>query len=235
MTGLSFLVDSLVGAFRLIVGGDPEVYSAVLVSVQVAATSTVICSLIGLPLGYLLAVRRFRGRRLAVTLVNTLMALPTVVVGLFVYAFLTRRSLLGPLDLLFTRKAMVIGQVVLALPLTVALGCAAISSLDRAVRETAQTLGAGRLQTTLTMMWEARFALLACVAAVFGRVVGEVGISMMLGGNIAAATRSITTAIAMETSKGEFSLAMALGLLLLLVALAANFLLRHLQGRDRGA
>ena len=231
MSSTAFLVDALTSALKLIFSGDAQVGSAVFVSLQVAGTATVICTVLGVPLGFGVAVGRFRGRQLVITLLNTLLALPTVVVGLFVYAFITRRSLLGPLDLLFTKKAMVLGEVVLALPIVVALTSSAVASLDRAVRETAITLGAGRLHTSFTMVWEGRFALMAAIAAAFGRLIGEVGVSMILGGNIAASTRNITTAIALETSKGEFSLAMALGIVLLTVALGVNFLLRYLQGR----
>jgi tungstate transport system permease protein len=229
--GFGFLVESLTNAVKLIFSGDAKVYSAVLVSLQVSCASTVLCTLVGVPVGFAVAVGRFRGRQLLITLLNTLMALPTVVVGLFVYAFITRRSVLGPLDLLFTKKAMILGQFILVFPIVVALTNTAVSSLDRSVRETAITLGAGRLQTSLTMLWEGRFAVMAAIAAAFGRVIGEVGISMILGGNIAARTRNITTAIALETSKGEFSFAMALGIMLLLLALGVNFLLRYLQGR----
>ena len=231
MSGITFLFDAFENAAVLIFSGSDQVYSAVFVSLQVAGTATVICALLGVPLGFAVAVGRFRGRQVVITLLNTLMALPTVVVGLFIYAFITRRSLLGPLDLLFTKKAMIVGEVILALPIVIALTSSGIATLDRAVRETAMTLGAGRLQMSATMMWEGRFALMAAIAAAFGRLIGEVGISMILGGNIAASTRNITTAIALETSKGEFSLAMALGIILLAVALAVNFLLRYLQGR----
>jgi len=231
VSGFGFLVKALLGAFRLIVSGDYGVYSAVSVSLQVSCASTLLCTLVGVPLGFAVAVGRFRGRQVVITLLNTLMALPTVVVGLFIYAFITRRSVLGPLDLLFTKKAMILGQFILALPIVVALTSSAVSSLDKSIRETAITLGAGRLHTSLTMLWEGRFAVMAAIAAAFGRVIGEVGISMMLGGNIAANTRNITTAIALETSKGEFAFGMALGILLLMIALGVNFLLRYLQGR----
>ena len=231
MSSTDFLVDALTNALKLIFSGDAQVGAAVFVSLQVAGTATVISTVLGVPLGFGVAVGRFRGRQLVITLLNTLLALPTVVVGLFVYTFIARRSLLGPLDLLFTKKAMVLGEVVLALPIVVALTSSAVASLDRAVRETAITLGAGRLHTSFTMVWEGRFALMAAIAAAFGRLIGEVGVSMILGGNIAASTRNITTAIALETSKGEFSLAMALGIVLLVVALGVNFLLRYLQGR----
>lgn len=231
MGGADFIVDSMGNAIGLIFSGEPGVFSAVSVSVQVSLAATIICTLLGVPLGFAVATGKFRGRQLLITLLNTLMALPTVVVGLFVYAFITRQSLLGPLDLLFTRKAMILGEVILGLPIIVALTNTAVTALDRQVRDTALTLGAGRLRVSATMLWEGRFGLLAAIAATFGRLIGEVGIAMMLGGNIAAHTRSITTALALETSKGEFSIAMALGIILLTVALGVNFALRYLQGR----
>lgn len=235
LSGGNFIFEALVSAFKLIFTGSLKVYSAVGISLQVSCVAILIASALGLPLGFLIATRRFRGRQLVITLLNTLMAVPTVVVGLLVYAFITRQSFLGPLDLLFTRKAMVIGQVILALPIVVALSSTAISSLDRSIRETALTLGAGRLRVSLTMMWEGRFALMAAIAAGFGRVIGEVGVSMMLGGNIEGYTRNMTTSLALETSKGEFAVAMALGIVLLAVALGVNFFLRYLQGRGEEA
>ena len=235
MTGTGFIFEAILNAFKLIFTGSWKVYSAVGISLQVSCMAIVIATCLGIPLGFLIATKRFRGRQLIITLLNTLMAVPTVVVGLLVYAFITRQSFLGPLDLLFTRKAMVIGQVILALPIVVALSNTAISTLDKAVRETAVTLGAGRLRVSLTMMWEGRFALMAAIAASFGRVIGEVGVSMMLGGNIEGYTRNMTTSLALETSKGEFAVAMALGIVLLAVALGVNFLLRYLQGRGEDA
>ena len=234
MSGDSIIVGGLWRALGLIFSGDARVYEAAWLSVWVAGVSTCISSAVGLPLGFLIAVRRFRGRGLVITILNTLLALPTVVVGLFVYSALRRGSLLGPLDLLFSPAAMIVGQVILALPIATALGLAAISSLDPAARETAFVLGASGGRVLLTSAWEARFGLAAAVAAAGGRLIGEVGVSMMLGGNIAGYTRNLTTAIARETSRGEFDLAIALGMILLAVALAANFLLRHLRGREEG-
>lgn len=231
MGGLGFLFDALISAVKLVFTGDGQVYEAVFVSLQVSGIATVICAVLGVPLGFIVAVGRFRGRQIVITLLNTLLAVPTVVVGLFVYAFVTRGSVLGPLDLLFTKKAMVIGEVLLGLPIVAALSSTAIASLDRSARETAVSLGAGRLRVSGTILWESRFALMAAITAAFGRLVGEVGVSMMLGGNIAGHTRNITTAIALETSKGEFSFAMALGIVLLSAALGVNFALRYLQGR----
>ena len=235
MEGLSFLLDSLLEAWNLMIGGDMQVMSATLISLRVSTIATVLCTLIGMPTGLLLAIRRFRGRQLTITLLNTMMAIPTVVIGLFVYSMLTRRSLFGSMDLLFTQTAMVIGQTMLGLPLLISLTASAFTSLDRSVRDTAITLGADRVWVWTTMIWEGRFALVAAVSATFGRLIGEVGIAMLVGGNIAWQTRNITTALALETSKGEFSRAMALGVILLLLALCVNFLLRYFQGRGESS
>ena len=230
----SILIDGLRQALRLIASGDARVIEAVVVSVWTAGTATVIASALGLPLAFLLALKRFTGRELTVTILNTLLALPTVVVGLFVYALLSRRGVLGPFDLLYTPWAMIAGQVILALPITAALGQTALASLDPAACETALTLGASPGRVLVTVAWEARYGLLAAVAAAGGRLIGEVGVSMILGGNIAHHTRNLTTAIALETSKGDFALAIALGIILLVAALGLNFILRWLQGRREG-
>jgi len=226
----SILIDGLRRALALIVSGDARVLEAVTVSVWTAGTATVIASALGLPLAFLVALRRFRGRELIITVLNTLLALPTVVVGLFVYSLIRRGGLFGPMDLLFTPWAMIAGQTILALPITTALGQTALSSLDPAAGETALTLGASPHRILSTIAWEARYGLLAAVAAAGGRLIGEVGVSMILGGNIAHHTRNLTTAIALETSKGEFALAIALGMILMVLALGINFLLRRLQG-----
>jgi tungstate transport system permease protein len=231
MEGFSFLYDAVVEAWHLMLGWDRQVLSATTISLRVSMLATLLCTIVGLPIGLLLATRRFRGRQLTITLLNTMMAIPTVVIGLFVYSLLTRRSLFGSMDLLFTQTAMVIGQTMLGLPLLISLTASAFNSLDRSVRDTAITLGADRVRIWTTMIWEGRFALVAAVSATFGRLIGEVGIAMLVGGNIAGQTRNITTALALETSKGEFSRAMALGIILLLLALCVNFLLRYFQGR----
>ena len=227
--------EGFAGALRLLFTGDAHVYGAAFTSVWIAATSTVVASAIGLPLGFTLAAARFRGRETVITILNTLLALPTVVVGLFVYGLIRRGSMLGPLDLLFTPGAMIVGQVVLAVPIVAALSHSAFASLGPAPRETAVLLGASRARVCVTMVAEARRGLLAAVAAAGGRLIGEVGVSMMLGGNIAGYTRNLTTAIALETAKGEFAFAVALGIVLLALALGANFLLRRLKGREEVA
>ncbi len=231
----SILLDGLRRAVELIFSGDPRVYQAVFASVWVSCTATVVASALGLPLGAIVALKRFRGRELVITVLNTLLALPTVVVGLAVYALVRRGALLGPLDMLFSPSAIIAGQIILALPIVTALSQTAMSSLDPAAMETALSLGASRHRMLWTVAWEARFGLLAAVAAAGGRLIGEVGVSMILGGNIEGHTRNLTTAIALETSKGEFGVAMALGMILLALALGLNFLLRWLQGHKEEA
>jgi tungstate transport system permease protein len=208
-----------------------DLITIVFTSLRVSLTATVLCILIGMPLGYLVATREFTGKQTLVTVLHTLLSVPTVVIGLFVYSLLCRGSLFGEFRLLFTLTAIVIGQVVLALPIIVSFTHSALAGVDPAARETAVTLGAEGPQVTLAVLREARFGLLAAVAATFGRLVGEVGISMMLGGNIFGYTRTMTTAIALETAKGEFALGLKLGGILLVIALCVNVLFRRLKGR----
>ncbi|MBW2737930.1 MAG: ABC transporter permease, partial [Deltaproteobacteria bacterium] len=156
---------------------------------------------------------------------------PTVVIGLFVYSFISRRSILGSLDLLYTQKAIVIGQIILVLPIVATLTIAAISRIDERYRKTAMTLGANRRQTACVIFREARFGIVAAVIAAFGRVIAEVGISMMLGGNARGFTRTMTTAMALEYDKGEFILAVALGIILLVLSFSINLIFHFFQGR----
>jgi tungstate transport system permease protein len=228
---MEFLLPSLAEAFRMLRSLDPELYFIVYVSLYVSFFSTLVASVLGVPLGFLIAVKEFQGKRVVITLLNTLLALPTVVIGLLVYAFLSRRGLLGHLGLLYTPWAIVIGQVILILPWVSTFTLAAVSRIDTRYRRTAMTLGAGPLQTSLAIAREARFGILAAIIAAFGRVIAEIGIAMMLGGNIKGFTRTMTTAMALEHNKGEFVLAVALGVVLLAVSLLLNSLLQLLQGR----
>lgn len=214
--------DALGTAVSLLLTRDPQIVSAVIVSLQVAVLGTVLASAIGAPAGFWIAMHDFRGRRAVEMLLNTATALPTVVVGLLIYALLSRRGLFGGLDLLYTRAAMVVGETVLIAPLMAALTLAVVSGADPRIRETALTLGAGPARAAWTVAAETRRGLLAAVATGFGRLISELGIALMVGGNIAGATRTMTTAIALETSKGEFALGLALGCLLLGVALVVN-------------
>jgi tungstate transport system permease protein len=216
------LIDAFHAAFGLLAARDPQVTSAVIVSLQVAVLGTVLATLLGAPLGFWVAMREFRGRRGVELLLNTATALPTVVVGLLTYALLSRRGLLGDLGLLYTRSAMIVGETLLIAPLMAALTLAVVSGADARIYETALTLGASRWRAAFTVAAEMRRGLLGAVATGFGRLISELGIALMVGGNIAAATRTMTTAIALETSKGEFALGLALGVLLLVVALVVN-------------
>ena len=212
---------------------DPEFLVVVYVSLKVSSTSTLIASIVGVPTGFLLAFTEFRGRRLLITILNTLLSLPTVVVGLFVYAFISRRGVFGVYDLLYTQKAMVIGQVILIVPIVTTFTIAAISRIDERYRKTALTLGANLLQTAWLILREARFGIAAAIIAAFGRVIAEVGISMMLGGNAKGFTRTMTTAMALEYDKGLFVLSVALGIVLLTVSFVVNLFFNYFQGKAR--
>jgi tungstate transport system permease protein len=226
---LDYILNGFRQALSLIVHLDPEVLRISLVSIKVSTASTLLAALVGIPLGFCIAVHEFRFKRAVVILLNTLLALPTVVVGLTIYSFLSRRGPLGFCHLLFTPTAMIIGQFILATPIVAALSMAAVGSVDRRVRDTALSLGASGRQAAAAVLREGRYALFAAVIAGFGRVFAEVGVSMMLGGNIRFYTRNITTAIALETGRGEFALGIALGIILLSVAFGVNILFQSLQ------
>lgn len=214
--------EALAAALHLLATRDPTVVGAVAVSLQVALLATLLATLLGAPLGFLVGSGRFRARRALEVALNTATALPTVVVGLLVYGLLSRRGPLGGLELLYTRGAMVIGETVLVAPLMAALTMALVSGADPRIRETALTLGASRLGAAWAVLRELRRGALAAVATGFGRLISELGVALMVGGNIEHATRTMTTAIALETGKGEFALALALGFILLGVALLVN-------------
>ena len=230
---MGFLIDSFLSALLLIWSLDPELLVIIVVSLKVSSTSTLIASLVGIPVGFLISFREFRGKRLLITVLNTLLALPTVVVGLFVYAFISRRGIFGPLDLLYTQKAMIIGQVMLIIPIMTTFTISAISRIDDRYRETALTLGANVFQTAWVIVREARFGIVASIIVAFGRVIAEVGISMILGGNAKGFTRTMTTAMALEYDKGEFVFSVALGIVLLAVSFAVNVFFNYFQGKAR--
>ena len=217
-------------AFRLLLTGDPDLWAIILVSLKVSLVGMLIASPPAIGIGYLLATASFRGRKLLIQLNQGLLASPTVVVGLVLYLLLSRQGIFGSLHLLFTRRAMVVGQIIIALPVLVAFTLAAVQGADPRVHETTLSLGASRLRTAITTLAEVRFGVMAAVFSAFGRVVSEIGCSLMVGGNIAGFTRNIPTAIALETSKGEFAQGVALGFVLLAAALVVNFSLAFLQG-----
>jgi tungstate transport system permease protein len=228
---LNSLSSSVSDAFVLILAMDNDVAQAVWTSLYTSGFAIVLAALISIPAGLFLGISRFAGRRIVITLLNTLMALPTVVIGLVLYGMLSRQGPFGDYGLLFTPMAMIIGQTVLATPVVASGVLAAVAGSDSRIMPTALTLGATPLRAALQLLKEVRFGIMAAVIAGFGRVIAEVGVAMMLGGNIRGTTRTMTTAIALETSKGEFSFGLALGVILMLVALLVNLVLNLLQQR----
>jgi tungstate transport system permease protein len=220
-------------ALWLLLSGDPEVWRITFLSLQISLTATVMSLLLGIPLGTYLALAEFPGRRLALSLVNTGMSLPPVVVGLFVTIFLWRSGPLGFLRLLYTPTAMIIAQVVIAAPIVTGLTVAAIQQLNPKLRLQILALGASRTQLVWLLPREARLPLLAAIMAGFGGVISEIGASMMVGGNILGHTRVLTTATVMETGKGNFDVAIALSVILLLLIFAINAMLTYTQQRRR--
>lgn len=220
-------------AFWLLVAGDPEVWRITVLSLQISLSATLISLLIGIPFGTVLALTQFPGRRLAISLVNTGMSLPPVVVGLFVTILLWRSGPLGFFRLLYTPTAMIIAQVVIAAPIVTGLTLAAIQQLNPKLRLQIVALGASRIQLVWLLLREARLPLLAAVMAGFGGVISEIGASMMVGGNLLGHTRVLTTATVMETSKGNFDIAIALSIILLLLIFLVNAVLTYTQQRQR--
>jgi tungstate transport system permease protein len=223
--------DGLTRAAGLVLGGDPEVALVTWLSLRVSGAATVISLLVGLPLGTALALGRFPGRGLLVTLVNTGMGLPPVVVGLFVSILLWRSGPLGVLELLYTPAAMVLAQFVIAVPIVAGLTLAAVQQIPDAFRLQMLALGASRAQLVWVLVREARLPLLAAVMAGFGAVISEVGASLMVGGNIRGQTRVLTTATVLETSRGNFDVAIALSVILLALTFLVNWALTWIQQR----
>lgn len=226
---MDFLLEGFLEGMMRVFQGDPLVYQAAWVTLRVSLGATLIASLIGVPLGYLLASISFRGKGFCTILLQTLLGFPTVVIGLLVYGFISRRGPLGFADLLFTPSGIVIGLVILALPITAMFTMTAVSGIDPRAREMALTLGASPFRATWTLFLEVRFGLVSTLLASFGRVASEVGIAIMLGGNIEGYTRTLTTAIALESMKGEFGFGIALGVLLLTLVFLTALLSRYAQ------
>jgi tungstate transport system permease protein len=218
-------------AFSLLLSFDPHVWAIINISFSVSFVALLITIIPSIILGFLLAFNHFRGRWIVTNLVQTLQSIPTVVIGLIVYLLLTRNGVLGDLKWLFTQKGMILGQMLICAPVLIALSQAAFSSVDRRAWETSRTLGASWLRAVWTLCRELRVPLLLAIIAGFSRILTEVGCSMMVGGNIMNVTRNIPTAIALETSKGDFAQAIALGLVLLILALVLNFILGSLRGK----
>lgn len=228
---MDFFLDGIRQGAALIMQGDSEVLGITLFSLKVAAISTLVSCLIGVPLGFLVGTSRFWGRRAVITVLNTTLAFPTVVIGLWVWGATSRQGPFGGMGILYSIWAIVIAEVILAVPIAAALTAAAVQNVDPRVRRTALTLGAGPLAANLAVASQARFAIISAVVVAFGRVLAEVGAATIVGGNIRHQTRTLTTAVALATSQGDFAMAMALGLILLSLALTVNVLLQMVQGR----
>ena len=230
---MDLIFEGIKKAFWLLITFDPEVMRITLLSLQVSGAATLISLFIGISVGTTVALSKFPGRRIVVSLINTGMGLPPVVVGLFVTIFLWRNGPLGILGILYTPTAMIIAQIVIAAPIVMGISLAAMQHLPPKLRLQILALGATRLQMVWILVKEARLPLLAAVMAGFGGVISEVGASIMVGGNIKGYSRVLTTATVMETSRGNFDIAIALGIILLLLAYIINLILTQIQQRER--
>jgi len=228
---MSYILEGLKQGAALLLPPSREILQIVALSLAVSGAATLLASLAAIPASLFLALKEFRGKRLLVGLVNTAMSVPAVLIGLLVYGLVTRRGPLGSLQLLFTPGAMILAQALLAFPLITALALAALKGIARDARDLALSLGANRRQLDADVIRQGRFAFLTALIAGFSRVIGETGMTLMVGGNIKGQTRVLTTAISLETMKGNFEIGIALGIVLLLAALAVNVALQGLQGK----
>jgi tungstate transport system permease protein len=227
------LFDAIQAAFALLLSGDAELWQIIWVSLKTALVALVVTTPLALVAGYAVAIRSFRGRRVVIWLVQASLSLPTVLIGLLLYLLLSRHGPLGDLHWLFSQSGIVAGQVLIVLPVLVAFSLAAIQAADPRIAETAVTLGASHWGTMRTVLHEVRFGVMAAIISGFGRVISEVGCAIMVGGNIAGDTRTMTTAIALQTSKGDFAQGIALGVVLVAIALLINAGLMFAQGDPR--
>lgn len=226
---MNYFADSLAAAFSLILNFDPEIMRIVFTSVYISLVASAIAAAFAIPAGVAMALNRFPGKHLVQHLLNTLMAMPTVVIGLLLYGLFSRMGPLGHWGLLYTPTAIVVAEAILIFPIMMNLSIIAVNSADPRLVPTLQSLGARPLQMMYQVIRTTRLAILAGIITGFGRAIGEVGAAMMLGGNIEGYTRTMTTAIALETSKGEFELGLALGMVLLVIAFVLNFMLSLLN------
>lgn len=229
------LIDATFDAFALLLSGDSGIWSIIWVSLKTTLIALLLAAPIAITLGYFIATGRFRGRRVLIWLVQASLSLPTVLIGLLLYLMLSRQGPLGSLQWLFTQSGIVVGQLCIALPVLLAFSLAAVQAADPRIAETAITLGASRWRVMRTVLHEVRFGVMAALISGFGRVISEVGCAIMIGGNIAGQTRTMTTAIALETSKGEFAQGIALGIVLVAIALLINAGMVVVQGDPRAA
>ena len=226
---MDYIIEGLKGSLDIIFSLDREFLGIVFVSLRISLAATFLATILAIPVGTYIGLGKFRGREIATTILNTSMSLPTVLVGLLLYSFLSRKGPLGGLGILFTPTAMIIGQCILAFPIIAAFVAGGVRNLGDTPLVAARILGAGQLKGMLLFLREAKLIVMTSVLAGFSRVFSEIGVSMMLGGNIRFYTRNITTSIALETSKGAFSLGIALGIVLMVIALFINVTVYHFQ------
>ncbi|KAF3983852.1 MAG: ABC transporter permease [Methylococcales symbiont of Hymedesmia sp. n. MRB-2018] len=229
---MSYFTEAILSALQLIIHFDPEIYQIAWTSIKISFIATLFASIFGILLGIVTAITSFPGKKLLQQCLNTLMAMPTVMIGLILYGILSRQGPLGELGLLYTQTAIILGETCLILPLIMNITLVTVQSADPRLITTLKILAAKPYQQIIPILSELRFAILAGVITGFGRAIGEVGAAMMLGGNIQGHTRTMTTAIALETSKGNFEFGLALGLLLLFIAFAVNLMLQVVNTKE---
>lgn len=230
---MDFILEGILSAFGLLLSGDAETFSAIKATLYTSSISIFFAIITGFPIGFILGFYEFRARRTLRLLSDVALAMPTVAIGLILYAFISRNGPLGELGLLFTLKAVMLGQFVLALPIIVSLSASVIENMDKKHYLNIMNYRLSPLNLILCVLYELRYALLVVIATAYGRIVAEVGVAMMIGGNIKYFTRTITTAISLETNKGEFAMGIALALVLILIAFAVNLAIHALKRLDR--
>ena len=230
---MDFILEGILSAFGLLLSGDAETFSAIKATLYTSSISILFAILIGFPIGFILGFYEFRARRTLRLLSDVALAMPTVAIGLILYAFISRNGPLGELGLLFTLKAVMLGQFVLALPIIVSLSASVIENMNKKHYLNIMNYRLSPLNLILCVLYELRYGLLVVIATAYGRIVAEVGVAMMIGGNIKYFTRTITTAISLETNKGEFAMGIALALVLILIAFAVNLAIHALKRLDR--
>ena len=226
---MDFLLNGFTEAFNLLLNGNLETYSAIKATLYTSSVSILLAVLVGFPLGFY----DFRGRKILRLLSDTALAMPTVAIGLILYAFITRNGPLGSLNLLFTLKAVMLGQVVLALPIIISLTASVVENMDRKHYLTILNLRLAPAKLVFCVLYELRYALMVVIATAYGRIVAEVGVAMMIGGNIKYFTRTITTAVSLETNKGEFAMGIALAMVLIFIAFLVNLAIFALKKLDK--
>ena len=230
---MDFLLNGFTEAFNLLLNGNLETYSAIKATLYTSSVSILLAVIMGFPLGFILGFYDFKGRKILRLLSDTALAMPTVAIGLILYAFITRNGPLGSLNLLFTLKAVMLGQFVLALPIIISLTASVVENMDRKHYLTILNLRLAPAKLVFCVLYELRYALMVVIATAYGRIVAEVGVAMMIGGNIKYFTRTITTAVSLETNKGEFAMGIALAMVLIFIAFLVNLAIFALRKLDK--